>query len=135
MGPWGAGMFATSLGPHDACFVMGANEQKGSGYTVNWWLPAAIQKEFIETSKVDECRNRWIGTLIWHFVHHTPVHLWGKAPAAGSEPGGVAPAIAFNLSFCASLTRHVFIFLLSADVRQLKHGAQQLRSDSAVDEA
>eukprot|EP00747_Dinoflagellata_sp_TGD_P145351 gnl/TRDRNA2_/TRDRNA2_176579_c0_seq2.p1 gnl/TRDRNA2_/TRDRNA2_176579_c0~~gnl/TRDRNA2_/TRDRNA2_176579_c0_seq2.p1 ORF type:complete len:464 (+),score=133.02 gnl/TRDRNA2_/TRDRNA2_176579_c0_seq2:98-1489(+) len=76
--PWGAGMFATSLGPHDACFVMGANEQKGSGYTVNWWLPAAIQKEFIETSKVDECRNRWVGTLIWHFVHHTPVHLWGK---------------------------------------------------------
>ena len=43
-----------------------------------WWLPAAIQKEFIETSKVDECRNRWVGTLIWHFVHHTPVHLWGK---------------------------------------------------------
>merc|ERR550537_1755649 len=76
--PWGAGMFATSLGPHDACFVMGANEQKGSGYTVNWWLPAAIQKEFIETSKVDECRGRPIGKMIWHFVHHTPFHLWGR---------------------------------------------------------
>eukprot|EP00428_Durinskia_dybowskii_P025811 CAMPEP_0170232054 /NCGR_PEP_ID=MMETSP0116_2-20130129/15766_1 /TAXON_ID=400756 /ORGANISM="Durinskia baltica, Strain CSIRO CS-38" /LENGTH=392 /DNA_ID=CAMNT_0010482835 /DNA_START=77 /DNA_END=1252 /DNA_ORIENTATION=- len=31
--PWGAGMFATSLGPHDACFVMGANWEKNSGYT------------------------------------------------------------------------------------------------------
>merc|ERR1712203_746009 len=28
--PWGAGMFATSLGPHDACFVVAANENKGS---------------------------------------------------------------------------------------------------------
>lgn len=32
--PWGAGMFATSLGPHDACFVAGANENKNSGYMV-----------------------------------------------------------------------------------------------------
>lgn len=78
--PWGAGMFATSLGPHDACFVCAANEEKGSGLMVNWWIPAAIQKEFIETSKIDECRNRWIGTLIWHFVHHTPIHLFGRAP-------------------------------------------------------
>ena len=42
--PWGAGMFATSLGPHDACFVMAANDKKGSGYMVNWWIPAALQK-------------------------------------------------------------------------------------------
>jgi len=76
--PWGAGMFATSLGPHDACFVVAANENKGSGYMVNWWIPAALQKEIIETTKVDECRHRIIGRLIWHFVHHTPVHLWGK---------------------------------------------------------
>merc|ERR1711871_756426 len=34
--PWGAGMFATSLGPHDACFVMGANWTKGSGWMVLW---------------------------------------------------------------------------------------------------
>ena len=27
--PWGAGMFATSLGPHDACFVVAANEPLG----------------------------------------------------------------------------------------------------------
>merc|ERR1712232_291561 len=81
--PWGAGMFATSLGPHDACFVLAANEAKGSGYMVNWWIPAALQKEVIETTKIDECKGRWIGTLIWHFVHHTPCHLWGKGPLCG----------------------------------------------------
>jgi len=78
--PWGAGMFATSLGPHDACFVVAANENKGSGWMVNWWMPAALQKEIIETSKIDECKDRWIGILIWHFVHHTPVHLFGRGP-------------------------------------------------------
>eukprot|EP00913_Durusdinium_trenchii_P026382 g24754.t1 len=30
--PWGAGMFATSLGPHDACFVAAANENKTLGF-------------------------------------------------------------------------------------------------------
>merc|ERR1712232_1400863 len=45
--PWGAGMFATSLGPHDACFVVAANENKGSGWMVNWWIWAALQKEII----------------------------------------------------------------------------------------
>merc|ERR1711972_831046 len=81
--PWGAGMFATSLGPHDACFVLAANENKGSGYMVNWWIFAALQKEVIETSKVDECRDRFMGKLIWHFVHHTPVNLWGRGPFIG----------------------------------------------------
>jgi len=78
--PWGAGMFATSLGPHDACFVMAANHQKGSGFMVNWWIPAALQKEIIETTKINECRNGIIGRLIWHFVHHTPINLWGQGP-------------------------------------------------------
>merc|ERR1712078_765246 len=41
--PWGAGMFATSLGPHDACFVVAANEKPNSGWMVNWWYPAALQ--------------------------------------------------------------------------------------------
>jgi hypothetical protein len=81
--PWGAGMFATSLGPHDAAFVVAANEQPKSGYMVNWWIPAALQKEIIETTKIDECRDRWIGILIWHFVHHTPVHLFGRGPCCG----------------------------------------------------
>merc|ERR1712061_608122 len=83
--PWGAGMFATSLGPHDACFVMAANDKKGSGYMVNWWIPAALQKEIIETTKIDECRDRLIGKLIWHFVHHTPCHLWGGGACWGQK--------------------------------------------------
>merc|ERR1712232_47173 len=76
--PWGAGMFATSLGPHDACFVVAANDKKGSGYMVNWWLPAAYQKEIIETTKVNEMKDGLVGKWIWHFVHHTPIHCWGK---------------------------------------------------------
>merc|ERR1711879_1037844 len=78
--PWGAGMFATSLGPHDACFVLAANEQKGSGWMVNWWIWAALQKEIIESTKIDECKDRPIGKMIWHFVHHTPVNFFGRGP-------------------------------------------------------
>jgi hypothetical protein len=76
--PWGAGMFATSLGAHDACFVIAANEKKGSGYMVNWSLPSALQKEIIETTKVNEMKDIWIGKWIWHYVHHTPIHCFGK---------------------------------------------------------
>jgi len=78
--PWGAGMFATSLGPHDACFVLAANEKPGSGYMVNWWYPAALQKEIIESTKINECADGIIGKMIWHYVHHTPVNLWGRGP-------------------------------------------------------
>merc|ERR1712241_185470 len=78
--PWGAGMFATSLGPHDACFVLAANENKGSGYMINWWILAALQKEVIETTKIDECKDRFIGKWIWHFVHHPPCNCWGRGP-------------------------------------------------------
>jgi len=81
--PWGAGMFATSLGPDDACFVVGANWNKGSGYTVVWGAPCAVQKEIIEASKVDECANGFVGRCIWHFVHHTPIHLFGGGPRWG----------------------------------------------------
>jgi hypothetical protein len=81
--PWGAGMFATSLGPDDACFVAGANWNKGSGFMVTWGSLSAVQKEIIEASKVDECANGVIGRCIWHFVHHTPVHLWGGGPLWG----------------------------------------------------
>ncbi|CAD7923099.1 unnamed protein product [Amoebophrya sp. A25] len=75
--PWGAGMFATSLGPHDACFVIAANHKPKSGVMCVWGWPCAIQKELIETTKVDECQMGLIGLMIWHFVHHTPVHLFG----------------------------------------------------------
>jgi NADH dehydrogenase FAD-containing subunit len=91
--PWGAGMFATSLGPHDACFVCNANHVKASGWMVNWWLPAAIQKEVIETTKVNECKNGLIGILIWHFVHHTPCNCF-QAPNTPKANGGLkAPFI------------------------------------------
>jgi hypothetical protein len=81
--PWGAGMFATSLGPDDAVFVAGANWEKGSGIACVWGSLCAVQKEIIEASKTDECAFGLIGRLIWHFVHHTPVHLWGGAPLWG----------------------------------------------------
>jgi len=81
--PWGAGMFATSLGPDDACFVAGASWVKNSGLMCVWGSPCAVQKEIIEASKVDECAFGVVGRLIWHFVHHTPVHLWGGGPRWG----------------------------------------------------
>jgi len=81
--PWGAGMFATSLGPDDACFVAGANWIKNSGLCCVWGSPCAVQKEIIEASKTDECANGVIGKCIWYFVHHTPVHLFGGGPLWG----------------------------------------------------
>jgi len=51
---------------------------------VNWWLPAALQKEIIETSKVNECKNGIIGICIWHFVHHTPINCWGCGKGRGT---------------------------------------------------
>jgi len=81
--PWGAGMFATSLGPDDSCFVAGANWVKGSGHTVTWASVAAVQKEIIEATITDEAAYGLVGRLIWHFVHHTPVHLFGGGPVWG----------------------------------------------------
>jgi hypothetical protein len=81
--PWGAGMFATSLGPDDACFVAGASWVKNSGTMCVCGQLCAVQKEIIEASKVDECANGFIGRCIWYFVHHTPVHLWGGGPLWG----------------------------------------------------
>jgi len=81
--PWGAGMFATSLGPDDACFVAGANWEKNSGLLTTWGQLSSVQKEIIEASKIDECQMGLIGRYIWHFVHHTPIHLFGGAPILG----------------------------------------------------
>merc|ERR1712150_88003 len=77
---WGSGMFITSLGPHDAIFVFAANHNKGSGYIGLWGWLGAIQKELVETTKIDECKDNFLGTWIWHYVHHTPIQLWGKGP-------------------------------------------------------
>merc|ERR1719446_637026 len=67
--PWGSGMFATSLGVDDACFVIAANPKPGSGYMVVWGNLCAWQKWYIEWSKVDQCKQGWIGMLTWFLVH------------------------------------------------------------------
>ena len=61
--PWGSGMFATSLGSQDACFVIAATMTPGSGYMVVWGYLCAWQKWYIEWSKVDQCKQGWIGML------------------------------------------------------------------------
>lgn len=76
--PWGGGMFATSLGPNDACFVLGAKSKPGTGYMVLWGMLSAIQKEIIEASQVDKNKGGCLGGWIWHYVHHTPVHCIGE---------------------------------------------------------
>jgi NADH dehydrogenase FAD-containing subunit len=78
--PWGAGMYSISLGPKDANFVVGGSAAKGSGRTLLWGRLAAWQKDSIERTKMWECKNYAIGRMIWHFVHHTPVNLWGQGP-------------------------------------------------------
>mmetsp|Transcript_107503 Transcript_107503/g.167939 ORF Transcript_107503/g.167939 Transcript_107503/m.167939 type:complete len:181 (-) Transcript_107503:11-553(-) len=81
--PWGAGMWSISLGPHDACFVMGASWVKHSGCTPVWGSLSALQKLLIEVTKVNECAYGSIGRAIWHLVHHTPIHLFGGGPFWG----------------------------------------------------
>jgi len=67
--PWGSGMFATSLGANDACFVLAANTNPGSGYMVLYGVLSAYQKWYIEWSKVNQCANGWIGWATWWSVH------------------------------------------------------------------
>jgi len=67
--PWGSGMFATSLGSKDACFVVAATHEPGSGYMVVKGYICAWQKWFIEWSKIDQCKFNWIGYLTWWSVH------------------------------------------------------------------
>merc|ERR1712070_1282020 len=67
--PWGSGMFATSLGSKDACFVIAANTTPGSGYMMVKGYICAWQKWYIEWSKVDQCKEGWIGWATWMSVH------------------------------------------------------------------
>ncbi|KAF4652121.1 hypothetical protein FOZ61_009901 [Perkinsus olseni] len=60
--PWGAGMFATSLGPKDACFVLGAKSTPGTGHMVLWGKASAIQKALIESTKTNECKRGLLGS-------------------------------------------------------------------------
>jgi hypothetical protein len=67
--PWGSGMFATSLGPNDACFVLAATHEPGSGYMVLKGYLCSWQKWYIEWSKVNQCEEGIIGKLTWWGVH------------------------------------------------------------------
>lgn len=82
--PWGAGIFAVSLGPSDGCIITGGthegSQQMNMGRLAFVGLAAAVQKELIETTKVDECKGGFIGEWIWYFVHHTPLNLFGRGP-------------------------------------------------------
>jgi NADH dehydrogenase FAD-containing subunit len=81
--PWGGGMVVLSLGPSDAVFVLASTAEDGSGVVGLWGQLAAIQKEIIEVSKMSEERHGIVGRAIWHYVHNTPVHLWGSGPLCG----------------------------------------------------
>lgn len=78
--PWGAGVLSISLGPKDACLVVGANETRGSGWVAGKGMFAALSKKTIETTKTNECSHGCIGMLLWHLVHHMPINLWGRGP-------------------------------------------------------
>ncbi|CAK9022814.1 unnamed protein product [Durusdinium trenchii] len=106
--PWGAGMFATSLGPDDACFVAGANWQKNSGLMCVWGQVCAVQKEFIEASKTDECAYGFIGRCIWYFVHHTPVR---RVLVVGGSFSGLAAG--------RDLGKHFLVTIVDAKERSL----------------
>jgi len=62
------GICATSLGPWDATMVIESKEP-GSGYTVLTGQLAAMQKEFIRWSKVDQCRMGCVGRAIFGLLH------------------------------------------------------------------
>uniref|UniRef100_A0A7S4S6Z1 FAD/NAD(P)-binding domain-containing protein n=1 Tax=Alexandrium monilatum TaxID=311494 RepID=A0A7S4S6Z1_9DINO len=79
--PWGAGIFAISLGPEDGCVVLGLDGSRDSGRLWSHGLVAAAQKELIETTKVAQCRgDHHLSSFIWHWIHHCPVNLVGHGP-------------------------------------------------------
>eukprot|EP00933_Yihiella_yeosuensis_P022729 TRINITY_DN17842_c0_g1_i1.p1 TRINITY_DN17842_c0_g1~~TRINITY_DN17842_c0_g1_i1.p1 ORF type:complete len:480 (+),score=59.96 TRINITY_DN17842_c0_g1_i1:80-1519(+) len=79
--PWGAGIFAVSLGPRDGCVVIGAKDEKGSGRVWSTGLLAAAHKELIETTKIAHSRgDHLLSRFIWYSIHHFPINLWGQGP-------------------------------------------------------
>lgn len=79
--PWGAGIFAISLGPKDGCFVVDATEQKNSGKVRHRGMLAAAQKELIETTKVAQCQGgHRFSQMLWYTIHHWPMNVWGRGP-------------------------------------------------------
>eukprot|EP00930_Biecheleria_cincta_P007446 TRINITY_DN108664_c0_g1_i1.p1 TRINITY_DN108664_c0_g1~~TRINITY_DN108664_c0_g1_i1.p1 ORF type:complete len:476 (+),score=69.26 TRINITY_DN108664_c0_g1_i1:25-1452(+) len=82
--PWGAGIFAISLGPNDGCVVVDVSWDKGSGRLWSKGALAAALKELIETTKVAQCRcDHRLSYFLWHQVHHFPINMcniWGRGP-------------------------------------------------------
>lgn len=66
---WGTGLCATSLGPSDATLVVGSSETAGSGYTVLRGCFAALNKEFVRYSKIDQISGGCFGSCVWKLVH------------------------------------------------------------------
>merc|ERR1712232_265604 len=82
--PWGAGIYAISLGPQDGLFISDGSEQKGSGKVRHRGMFAAAQKELIETTKVAQCqRSHCFSQVLWYTIHHWPVNFWGRGPLFG----------------------------------------------------
>merc|ERR1712060_573572 len=76
--PWGAGIFAISLGPKDGCVVVGASEVSGSGQLWSHGLRAVMLKELIGSTKIAQCRgDHMLSQRIWYLIHHWPVNFRG----------------------------------------------------------
>lgn len=79
--PWGAGVFAVSLGREDGVFITGCNHQKGSGEIKCRGRLSAVLNELIESTKMGQCRgNSLIASTLWYLIHHWPINLWGEGP-------------------------------------------------------
>jgi len=78
--PWGAGIFAISLGPNDGCIVVGQTEMRDSGRVVCVGALAAAQKELIETTKLSHLKGIGLSYLLWYLIHHWPINFQGRGP-------------------------------------------------------
>lgn len=79
--PWGAGIFAISLGPKDGCVVVGVSDKSGSGRVWSHGLRAVMLKELIGTTKIAQCRGDHVfSQWLWYLMHHWPVNLYGHGP-------------------------------------------------------
>jgi len=85
--PWGAGIFAISLGPQDGCIVTGNTDEKNTGRLRFHGQIAAAQKELIEATKMAHLRgDHGLASLIWYVIHHWPINLWGRGPCISWGP-------------------------------------------------
>jgi len=66
---WGTGLCATSLGPNDATLVVGSTATQGTGYTILKGAVAALNKEFVRYTKVDQIYGGCFGGMVWRFIH------------------------------------------------------------------